>query len=94
MTYDDTLVSGVYNMGVLDGPFELKAKRVYYDDSYNEINYWNLERKGEYIGGVQNGFWTFYTSWGAKSWEGNMLNGKKSGVWNFFSPSWYALHLD
>jgi antitoxin component YwqK of YwqJK toxin-antitoxin module len=71
-------------MGVLDGPFELKARRFYYDNSNNEINYWNLERKGEYIGGVQNGFWTFYTSWGAKSWQGNMLNGKKSGVWKHF----------
>lgn len=84
LAYDDTLITGVYNMGKLDGHFELSAKRIYYDNAFTEINYWNKEREGEYVKGVSNGLWSFYTNWGAKVWEGNFVNGKKSGVWKHY----------
>ena len=81
----DSLETGTYKYGVLNGYFTRKTKLKGYEgkDFENEVTWWNLECEGNYIDGVENGKWIYYF-WGGKSEEGDYEHGKKTGKWTKF----------
>jgi antitoxin component YwqK of YwqJK toxin-antitoxin module len=78
----DSLETGTYKDGILNGYFTRKTKLKGYEGKNfeNEVTWWNLECEGTYIDGVENGKWIYYL-WGGKSEEGNYENGEKNGKW-------------
>jgi len=78
----DTIVSGVYKDGKLNGYFKQEIKtRGYLQNNTNEkFSWWNLESEGNYINGYKSGKWIYYLT-GNKSEEGNYLLGLKNGNW-------------
>ncbi len=78
----DSIETGTYKDGVLNGYFTRKTRFKGYEDKdfENEFTWWDLECEGNYIDGVENGKWIYYL-WGGKSEEGNYEYGKKTGTW-------------
>lgn len=82
-TNSDTLESGTYKMGMLNGNFKRQIKQSFYwgGDTNNEISSFVNESEGKYNNGKKNGKWTYYILLGIKSEEGNYEDDLKTGKW-------------
>lgn len=78
----DSLETGFYKDGVLNGYYTLKTSTIAYEitDTEKEITLWNTECEGSYKNGLKDGRWIYY-SLGNKIKEGNYKNGKETGMW-------------
>lgn len=78
----DSLETGTYKNGILNGYFKRKTKMTGFEGKNfeSEVTWWNMESEGNYINGLEDGKWIYYF-FGGKSEEGNYQLGNKTGKW-------------
>jgi len=71
----DTLITGNYKNGLLDGFYKKKVKI-----NLNIIDSWFVDSEGYYKDGMKDGKWIYYFM-GNKASEGSYYFDKKNGIW-------------